>query len=259
MDNVSGRPDILIVGAGKVGVATGMALRNNVTYHDPFKGIVNNNYSDYEHVVICVDTVQKGPEDYNDLESVLDELESKKYNGVAVIRSTVSPIKISEWDSRYSFDYIMFPEFMPQQEGRLITHDAWTVVLGGNTKHTANFGSKLYSNGYPGEREIYRRVTKEEACIIKLADNAGLSAKLTYFNAVYKICEKFGASYESVRNVIGMDSRIGMQHSVVPSPDDGKLGFGGHCLPKDILAIAEIDDLGYFEGISKINKYLRGL
>jgi UDP-glucose 6-dehydrogenase len=84
-----------------------------------------------------------------------------------------------------------------------------------------------------------------------------LSAKLTYFNAVYKICEKFGASYESVRNVIGMDSRIGIQHSVVPSPDDGKFGFGGHCLPKDILAISEIDDLGYFESVAKINKKLR--
>jgi UDP-glucose 6-dehydrogenase len=86
-----------------------------------------------------------------------------------------------------------------------------------------------------------------------------LSAKLTYFNAVYKICEKFGASYESVRNVIGMDSRIGIQHSVVPSPDDGKFGFGGHCLPKDIKAIAEIDDLGYFDGIDKINNHLRNL
>ena len=250
---------ILIIGAGKVGTATGIALGNSVAYHDPYKGIVNDSYSDYEHVVICVDTAQKGPEDYNDLESVLDELESKKYNGVAVIRSTVSPIKISEWDNKYSFDYIMFPEFMPQQEGRLITDEAWTVVLGGHKEQTVIFGSKLYSNGYPGEREIYRHVTKEEACIIKLADNAGLSAKLTYFNAVYKICEKFGASYESVRNAIGKDIRIGIGHSIVPSPDDGKFGFGGHCLPKDILVIAELDDLGYFEGIAKINNKLRSL
>jgi UDP-glucose 6-dehydrogenase len=254
---VSNTTGILIIGAGRVGTATGLALKNNVVYHDPYKKIVNDNYNDYEHAVICVDTVQKGPEDYKDLESVLDELESKKYNGVAVIRSTVSPIKISEWDSKYSFDYIMFPEFMPQQEGRLITDEAWTVVLGGRREQTAAFGSKLYSNGYPGEREIYRHVTKEEACIIKLANNAGLSAKLTYFNAVYKICEEFGASYENVRNIIGMDARIGIQHSVVPSPDDGKFGFGGHCLPKDIKAIAQIDDLGFFENIKNINDLLR--
>jgi UDP-glucose 6-dehydrogenase len=248
---------ILIIGAGKVGTATGIALGDRVAYHDPYKGIINDDYNDYEYAVVCVDTVQKGPEDYNDLESVLDELESKKYVGVVVVRSTVSPIKISEWDSKYSFNYIMFPEFMPQQEGRLITDSTWTTVLGGSSKLTHKFATKLYSNGYPGERETYRHVSKKEACIIKLADNAGLSAKLTYFNAVYDICKNFEASYETVRNVIGLDPRIGIQHSIVPSPDDGKFGFGGHCLPKDILAIAEIDSLGFFKKISEINDILR--
>jgi UDP-glucose 6-dehydrogenase len=254
MNNATG---ILIIGAGKVGTATGLALKNGVTYHDPYKGIINNNYDDYKYIVVCVDTVQKGPDDYADLELVLDELDSKNYPGIVVIRSTVSPIKISEWDSKYSFDYIMFPEFMPQQEGKLIIDEAWTVVLGGKTNSVASFGETLRLNGYPGQKEIYRYLTKEEACIIKLSDNAGLSAKLTYFNAVYKICEKFGASYENVREVIGMDDRIGIQHSIVPSPDDGKLGFGGHCLPKDIKAIAEIDDLGFFNNIKNINIKLR--
>jgi UDP-glucose 6-dehydrogenase len=248
---------ILIVGAGKVGTATGLALSNNVDYHDPYKGIVSDQYENYEHVIVCVDTVQKGPDDYADLELVLDELENKKYSGVVVIRSTVSPIKISQWDRKYSFNYIMFPEFMPQQEGKLIIDRAWTVVLGGQKDLVNIFAEKLYANGYPGEKDIYRYVTKEEACIIKLADNAGLSAKLTYFNAIYRICEKFDASYENVRNVVGMDSRIGIEHSIVPSPDDGKFGFGGHCLPKDIKAISEIDDLGFFSNVEKINKELR--
>lgn len=249
---------ILIIGAGKVGTATGIALNNNVTYHDPYKGIINNNYNQYEYAIVCVDTVQKGPNDYADLESVLTELDTMQYKGTVVIRSTVSPNKILEWNSKYSISYIMFPEFMPQQEGRLITDSAWTVVLGGLNDKTRAFASVLYANGYPGEREIYRHVSKEEACIIKLADNAGLSAKLIYFNAIYKICEKFGSSYENVRSVIGMDSRIGIQHSVVPSPDDGKFGFGGHCLPKDIKAISEIDDLGFFHNVDRINKELRG-
>jgi UDP-glucose 6-dehydrogenase len=250
---------LLIIGAGKVGTATNISLGNIADYHDPYKNIVNDDFNSYEYAIVCVDSVKDGPDDYKDLESVLDNLHKENYSGAVVIRSTVSPRKIEEWDKRYSFKYIMFPEFMPQQEGRLITDSTWAVVLGGDPQATHKFAAKLYSSGYPGEREIYRHVSKEEACIIKLADNAGLSAKLTYFNAVYKICEKFGASYEAVRNVIGMDDRIGIQHSVVPSPDDGKFGFGGHCLPKDIKAIAEMDELKFFQTVSKINDNLRNL
>jgi UDP-glucose 6-dehydrogenase len=54
-----------------------------------------------------------------------------------------------------------------------------------------------------------------------------------------------------------MDNRIGGGHSIVPSPDDGMLGFGGHCLPKDLVAISEIDTLGLFKKISDINNHLR--
>jgi UDP-glucose 6-dehydrogenase len=251
--------NILIIGAGKVGTATNISIGNIADYHDPYKGIVNDDFNKYEYAIVCVDSVKDGPDDYKDLESVLDNLHKEDYPGVVVIRSTVSPIKIEEWNEKYSFDYIMFPEFMPQQEGRLITDSTWAVILGGDSENTHKFAAKLYSNGYPGERESYRHVTKEEACIIKLADNAGLSAKLIYFNAVYKICEKFGASYEDVRSIIGMDSRIGIQHSIVPSPDDGRFGFGGHCLPKDIKAISKIDDLGFFDNVLKINSKLRDL
>jgi UDP-glucose 6-dehydrogenase len=258
MNILRNKENILIIGAGKVGTATNISIGNIADYHDPYKSIINNNFKKYEYIIICVDSIKNGPSDYADLESVLDELENQAYSGVVAIRSTVSPIKIKEWDEKYSFDYIMFPEFMPQQEGRLITDSTWAVVLGGDLDATHKFATKLYSNGYPGERESYRHVSKEEACIIKLSDNAGLSAKLIYFNAVYNICKNFGVSYETVRNVIGMDSRIGIQHSIVPSPDDGKLGFGGHCLPKDVKAIAEIDELGFFALISEINAKIRG-
>jgi UDP-glucose 6-dehydrogenase len=259
MNILKSKENILIIGAGKVGTATNISIGNIADYHDPYKGIINKDFNRYEYVIVCVDSIKNGPSDYADLESVLNELEDQSYSGMVVIRSTVSPIKINEWDKKYSFVYIMFPEFMPQQKGRLITDSTWAVVLGGDPKATHKFATKLYSNGYPGERETYRHVSKEEACIIKLADNAGLSAKLIYFNAVYNICKNFGASYETVRNIIGLDSRIGIQHSIVPSPDDGKFGFGGHCLPKDIKAIAEIDELDFFQTVLKINNKLRAL
>ncbi|NBU99909.1 MAG: hypothetical protein EBS31_00325 [Burkholderiaceae bacterium] len=250
--------NILIIGAGKVGTATNIAINNKADFHDPFKGIINDNFNLYEYVIVCVDTVQSGPEDYKDLESVLLELSEHMYSGLVVIRSTVSPSKLGEWDNAYNIDYILFPEFMPQRDGQLVTDAAWIAVLGGSKDNTQRFANDvLIANNYPAKLDTYCYVSKEEASIIKLSDNAGLATKLIYFNSVYKICEKFGASYENVRQAIGLDDRIGIAHSIVPSPDDGLYGFGGHCLPKDLLAIAKIDQLGLFEHIDIINKKLR--
>lgn len=100
----------LIIGAGKVGVATGEAVGGKVDYHDPYKGILNSSYNLYEYLVVCVDTVQTGPADYKDLDNVLLDIEKASYQGIVVIRSTISPLKIKEIDGVYSFKYILFPE-----------------------------------------------------------------------------------------------------------------------------------------------------
>lgn len=251
-------PKILIIGAGKVGTATNIAIGNIADYHDPYKGIINSKFNDYEYVLVCVDTVQTGPNDYRDLESVFGELSTSSYSGLVVVRSTVSPEKLTELDSKFSLNFVLFPEFMPQRDGELIVDSTWIALIGGDRAVSEKFANEvLIANSYPANPDAYKFVTKEEASIIKLADNAGLSAKLIYFNAIYKICERFGASYEEVRSAIGMDSRIGIEHSIVPSPDDDKFGFGGHCLPKDIKAIAEIDSTGFFKKIEDINIFLR--
>lgn len=248
---------ILIIGAGKVGNATNISINNIADYHDPFKGFINNDFKKYSYIIICVDTVQSGPNDYKDLESVLKELNTYKYDGLVIIRSTVSPKKIYEWDKKYNLKYIMFPEFMPQRDGDLSTDNAWMAVLGGNIHESKDFAENiLIKNNYPSPLNSYLYVSKVESCIIKLANNAGLSSKVIFFNMVYQLCNKFEASFENVRDAIIKDSRIGEGHSVVPGVD-GMLGFGGHCLPKDILAIAELDDFNFFETVASINKRLR--
>ena len=50
------------------------------------------------------------------------------------------------------------------------------------------------------------------------------------------LAEKCGADWDVAIKGFLMDSRIGQSHYQVPGPD-GKLGFGGHCLPKDINAL----------------------
>jgi UDPglucose 6-dehydrogenase len=41
--------------------------------------------------------------------------------------------------------------------------------------------------------------------------------------------------------LITLDPRIGRSHTQVPGPD-GKFGYGGHCLPKDMAALRNLSN-----------------
>lgn len=79
-------------------------------------------------------------------------------------------------------------------------------------------------------------VTSNESETIKYFANSFLAAKVSFFNNLYEICEKFQMNFDSVKNGVCTDDRIGFAHTKVPGPD-GLMGFGGYCFPKDINAL----------------------
>lgn len=246
--------DVLIIGKGKVGNATAYSLPLlNPVFHDPFQGLVVDNPNDYKYAIVCVDTLQSDANDYKDLDSVTEYL--KDYPGIVVVRSTISPQKALSLNNIFKDRLIMFPEFMDQHDFRNKTDHSTRTVLGGKAMVVSDFLNFITRSGYVSKDETFA-VSLEQACIIKLSSNAALATKVVLFNAIYKICQDYNVSYDDVRLAIGTDKRIGIGHTVVPSPDDGLLGFGGHCLPKDIKAIAEIDSLGFFDQVDKVNSKL---
>jgi UDPglucose 6-dehydrogenase len=52
---------------------------------------------------------------------------------------------------------------------------------------------------------------------------------------MYDLCKAVDVDYESVRQAVTEDSRIGDSHSWVTE----QRGFGGHCFPKDTTAITK--------------------
>lgn len=245
---------ILIVGKGNVGQATARSLPlADIAFHDPYKDEIVPNPGEHNHAIVCVDTLQKGPEDYTDLDSVIEYLQG--YSGVIAIRSTIGPNKAIELSNIFGDSLIIFPEFMDHHDFKSQNDSTSRIVLGGEETITKQFFETLETFGYPQKRSVFF-VSPSEASIIKLSSNAMLATKIIAFNAVYDICDSYSANYDLIRNAIGTDDRIGLGHTLVPSPDDGLKGFGGHCLPKDIKAIAEIDSLGLFNFIDILNKKL---
>lgn len=246
----------VIIGQGKVGEATAQSLRHTeIAFHDPPKNIYAYDLNDYDVAIVCVDTLRSGPYDHTIVHGVISDLVSINYKGLVLIRSTVSPEIVSRWMTMFELRIVMFPEFMRQTDD-LKMDTPWAVVLGGNVEDTTRVRDYLLANEYCTDLNLYHLMSPVEASIVKLCQNAGLATKVIFYNMVNELCEKYNVDYDRVRFGVGADERVGIQYSVVPSPDDGLKGFKGHCLPKDVACLAEIETHGFFKTLLSINKAL---
>ena len=75
--------------------------------------------------------------------------------------------------------------------------------------------------------------------MIKYFTNTFLATKVSFANEIYSLCKKMNISYDLVVKNVLLDKRIGNSHFNVPGPD-GKIGFGGSCLPKDLKAMINL-------------------
>jgi UDPglucose 6-dehydrogenase len=118
-------------------------------------------------------------------------------------------------------------------------------------------------------REVYRVVAEEDGApvvetdlasaeLIKHASNAFLATRISFMNAVARICERVGADVEEIARGMGLDARIG------PAFLKAGLGYGGSCFPKDVDAFAHLArQVGYefelLEAVRTINEGQRQL
>jgi UDPglucose 6-dehydrogenase len=94
--------------------------------------------------------------------------------------------------------------------------------------------------------------------LVKVAANAFLATKISFINAMAEICEVVGGDVVQLADALGHDKRIGRRFL------NAGIGFGGGCLPKDILAFqhraAELgvdDATAFLRDIDAINQRRR--
>ena len=141
-------------------------------------------------------------------------------------------------------DVVSNPEFLREGTAVRDTLEPDRVVVGADSERAHEVMRALYAPLLARHECPYVATDVRTAELIKHASNAFLATKISFINAVARICELAGADVETVADAMGHDPRIGRAFL------NAGLGYGGSCFPKDVQAFLHIaGDLGYDFGL----------
>jgi UDPglucose 6-dehydrogenase len=134
------------------------------------------------------------------------------------------------------FDVVSNPEFLREGSAVWDTMNPDRIVIGAKNREAAVRLLELYA---PLEApSIITDLNSAE--LIKYASNSFLALKISFINAVSRVCELCGADVNDVAKGMGTDHRIGRQFL------QAGLGWGGSCFPKDVEGLVKVSQhLGY--------------
>jgi len=200
-----------------------------------------------EVIFIAVGTpsLENGEADLTGIENVARNIAVNMPGYRLIVEKSTVPVETGNWVQRtiatyikrkLKFDIASNPEFL--REGQAI-HDFMhpdRIVIGVETSRARDILTSLYA---PLRAPIVITDIKS-AELIKHASNSFLATKISFMNAIARICEKVGADVVEVADGLGLDKRIGPQFL------SAGLGYGGSCFPKDLDAFVTISGkIGY--------------
>lgn len=133
-------------------------------------------------------------------------------------------------------DVVSNPEFLREGSAVYDTLNPDRIVIGIARRGAETKLLELYGT-YGCQILVTKRKSSE---MIKYASNSFLALKISYINAISRICEMSGADVSEVSKGMGLDKRIGTAFL------NAGLGWGGSCFPKDVQGLMKTaETLGY--------------
>lgn len=265
---------IIIAGAGAVGQSIWNALalhpstELDVYFDDPDKGYnydygsslytpdIATGISPPDGVIVCVSTPmsESGACDTSNVEAVFEKYGRKvKY----LIKSAVDPVFLKSASTvirniTYSPEFLRGSHVHADPKSEFLNQTF--AIYGGED---CRWWDELFRPVLFDLKEV-RFLTLEQAAFSKYVENSFLATKVTFFNEMYRLYQKLGfKGFDQMVDAITLDPRIGRSHTQVPGPD-GKFGYGGHCLPKDIAALRSLSkDTPLLDAVVDANEVYR--
>lgn len=197
-------------------------------------------------IFICVPTNNL---DYTSLYVVLNRIELSGYQGVTIVKSTVLPHVVKDRP------VVVNPEFLTQRSAKEDFIRPHMLLLGGNR---ANEAKLLYQDHSLVLTDKIFLTDNASACMCKYMMNCFYATKICFMNIMHDVVTKEGANADDIKRVLKSHEWMGAHHFDVPGPD-GRRGFGGACLPKDMRMFAERFDVDLFDRILSINELHRNM
>jgi UDPglucose 6-dehydrogenase len=214
-------------------------------------------------IFICVGTPPKedGSADLTGVEKVCRSIARHIDSYRLIVEKSTVPIQTGEWikhtigvynKRKVKFDIASNPEFLREGNAVYDFMHPDRIVIGVESKRAESILKSLYK---PLNSPIVITDIRS-AELIKHASNSFLATKISFINAISRICELIDADIKKVSEGMGLDKRIGREFL------NAGLGFGGSCLPKDLDAFIRIcEDSGYdfklLKEVKKINEEQR--
>jgi UDPglucose 6-dehydrogenase len=213
---------------------------------DPQEAIKNA-----EVVFICVGTPPKASGEANliAVESTAKDVARFAEGKVVVVEKSTVPAGTSARVKRTlqrerpdfvdNFSVVSNPEFLREGSGIRDSLEPDRILVGAESPEAFAIMREVYAPLVErGAKLIETNI--ETAELSKHACNAFLALKISYMNALARMCERSGGDVDSVAEVMGSDERIGRSFL------NAGMGYGGYCFPKDLQAFERLASrLGY--------------
>ena len=141
------------------------------------------------------------------------------------------------------------PEFLREGSAIADAMEPDRILVGADSDWAREVMRKLYAPFVDAGTD-YFETDIPTAELAKHACNAFLALKISFANAMARMCEKAGGDVVAIADVMGSDPRIGRAFL------NAGMGYGGSCFPKDLAAFERLaNSLGYeFPMLSEISR-----
>ncbi len=243
--------DTLIIGHGVVGSNLERELKKlDPDVCDKYKqGPEHNRYREgahYDIAFVCVDTPLTGTEDCDTSEvaNAIREHDADLY----VIKSTVYPGFTKAIADKMNKSVVFSPEYYGGTQ-HCNNFDFNFTIIGGEkeaAKQLIQCLQKVYD-----ARHTFHITDSTTAELAKYMENSYLATYVSFCHQFFFIAEKFGSSYEELRELFVLDPRVNPSHTFVYRDHPY---WQSHCLDKDVPTIANAADAPLLKAVIAFNE-----